>query len=92
MDENNQCGNAMTKRLPYGCIKKMKKIPTFYEFNKILSNLFDEDNIGHLFIVDIKFHDKNPKTILLNEIYTPVFEKKKKKTLTRSMSGLFFNL
>ena len=78
MDENNQCGNAMTKRLPYGCIKKMKKIPTFYEFNKILSNLFDEDNIGHLFIVDIKFHDKNPKTILLNEIYTPVFEKKKK--------------
>ena len=25
MDENNQYGNAMTKPLPYGCIKKQKK-------------------------------------------------------------------
>ena len=73
MNENNQYGNAVTKPLPYGCIKKMKKIPTFYEVNKILSNLSHEDKIGHLFIVDIKFHDKNPKTILFNEIYTPIF-------------------
>ena len=76
MDKNNQYGNAMTKPLPYVCIKKMKKIPTFYEFNKILSNLSHEDKIGHLFIVDIKFYEKNPKAILFNEIYTLIFEKK----------------
>ena len=36
MDENDQYGNVMTKPLSYGCIKKMKKILNFYEFNKIL--------------------------------------------------------
>ena len=30
------------------------------------------------FIVDIKFHNKNPKTMLFNEIYPPIFEKNKK--------------
>ena len=59
MDENNQYGNAMTKDLPYGCIKKMKKIPSLREFNMILSNISHTDKIGHLFIVDIKFHVKN---------------------------------
>ena len=59
MDENNQCGNAMTKDLPYGCIKKMKKIPSLREFNMVLSNISHTDQIGHLFIVDIKFHVKN---------------------------------
>ena len=77
VDENNQYGNAMTKPLPYGCIKKSKKVPSLLEFNIILSNLSHEDKIGHLFLVDIKFHDKNPKTMLFNEIYTPIFEKKK---------------
>ena len=77
MDEDNQYGNAMTKPLPYGSIKKMKEIPNFYEFNQILSNLSHEDKIGHLFIVDIKIHDKNPKTMLFNEIYAPIFEKNK---------------
>ena len=55
----------------------MKKGPTFYEFNKILSNLSHEDKIGYLFIVDIKLYDKNPKTMLFNEIYNPIFEKSK---------------
>ena len=77
MDENNQYGNAMTKPLPYGCIKKSKKVPSLREFNIILSNLSHENKIGHLFTLDIKFHDKNPKTTLFNEIYTPIFEKQK---------------
>ena len=55
----------------------MKKGPTFYEFNKILSNLSHEDKIGYLFIVDIKFYDKNPKTMIFNEIYNPIFGKSK---------------
>ena len=77
LDENNQYGNAMTKPLPYDCIKKASKIPSFLEFNKILDSISDTDKIGHLFIADIKFHNKNEKTMLFNEIYTPIFEKNK---------------
>ena len=29
MDENNQYGMAMTKPLPYGCIKRKKHTPNF---------------------------------------------------------------
>ena len=79
MDENNQYENAMTKPLPYGCIKKASKVPSLLEFNMILDSILDTDQVGHLFIVDSKFHDKNEKTMLFNEIYTPIFEKKKKK-------------
>ena len=78
MDENNQNGQAMTKALPYGCIKRQEHPPSLVEFNKILDKISHEDNIGHLFIVDIKFHDKNPKTLLFNEIYPPIFEKNTK--------------
>ena len=76
MNENNQYGNAMTKPLPCGCIKKQK---TILLNNLILQNVSDEDNIGNLFIVDIKFDEKktNEKTLLFNELYTPIFEKKK---------------
>ena len=58
-DENNQYGNAMTKPLLYGCIKKMAKILTLSKFNAVLNSLSHTDIIGHLFIVDIKFHNKN---------------------------------
>ena len=78
MDKNNQYGMAMTKRLPYGCIKKQDKVPTLTEFNRILDSLSHNDNIGHLFTVDIKFHNVNEKTLLFNEIYPPIFEKNKK--------------
>ena len=37
-----------------------------------------EDKLGHLFTVDIEFADVNPKTLLFNEIYLPIFEKNKK--------------
>ena len=78
MDENNQYGQAMTKPLPYGCIKKQKHSPSILEFNKILDKISHEDKIGHLFVFDIQFHNKNPKTKLFNEIYPPIFEKNKK--------------
>ena len=71
MDENNQYGQAMTKSLPYGCIKKQKHIPSLLEFNAIL----DRDTISYLFIVDIKFDNINEKTLLFNEIYPPILEK-----------------
>ena len=67
----------MTKPLPYSCTKKMTKIPTLSEFNAVLNSLSRADKIGHLFIMDITFHNKNDKMMLFNEIYTPIFEKNK---------------
>ena len=69
MDENNQYGQEITKALPYGCIKKKKKKTTRLEFNKILGKISHYDKIGHLFVVDIKLYNKNPKTLLFNETY-----------------------
>ena len=46
----------MTKPLIYGCIKKAAKIHRLSQFNAILNG---PSIIGHLFIVDIKFHNKN---------------------------------
>ena len=76
MDENNQYRQAMTKTLQYGCIKWQEHPPSLVEFNKILDRICHEGKIGHLFIVDVKFHNINPKTLLSNEIYPPIFEKK----------------
>ena len=78
MDENSQYGQAMTKPLPYGCIKKQEHPLSLLEFNKILDKISHDDKIGYLFIVDIKFHSKNPKALLFNEIYLPIFEKIRK--------------
>ena len=76
MDRNNQYGQAMTKPLPYGCIKRKENPPTLMELNQILDRISHEDKIGHVFTEDIKFHNKNPKRLLFNKIYPPVFEKK----------------
>ena len=57
-------------------LKKMKT-SSMLEFNRILDYLSHEDSIDHLFIEDIKFHNKNQKTMLFNEIYPPIFEKNK---------------
>ena len=78
MDESNQYGQAMTKPLPYGSIKKQKGAPTLNQLNKILDAIGHNDTIGHLFTVDIKFSEINEKALLFNEIYPPIFEKSKK--------------
>ena len=69
---------ATTKPLPYGCIKKQEKLPNFTELEQLLKSIALEDKIGHLFTVDIGFFDISPKTLLFNEIFPPIFEKKKK--------------
>ena len=73
MDEYNQYGMAMTESLSYGCIKKDNTL-TVVEFNQILNNLSHDKSIGRLFIVDIKFHNINTKTLLFNELYPTIFE------------------
>ena len=79
MDENNHYGNAITKPLPIGGIKRLKKIPSMTEFHLIFQGISDEDKIGHLFVVNIKFDKKNAseKQLFFNEIYSPIFEKEK---------------
>ena len=57
-DENNQYGFAMTKPMPTGCIKENNS-PTWLEFNLLLEKVSLEDPIGHLFVVDIEFDEKN---------------------------------
>ena len=59
MDENNQYRQTMTKPVPHDCIKKQEHVPSLFELNKILDRISHEDSIGHLFIFDIKFHNKN---------------------------------
>ena len=50
MDEDNQYGMAMTRPLPYGCIKRKKKVLSIEELTVTL-----EDKIGHIFTTDIDF-------------------------------------
>ena len=60
-----------------GVSKNQEKIPTLREFNIILNNISHEDKISHIFLVDITLYGMNEKTILFNELYTPLFEKQK---------------
>ena len=78
MDENNQYGNAMTKPLPAGCIKKSEKVPGVREFQLILKGISHENKTEYLFIVDIEFdfHRAGAKELLFNEVYLPIFGKK----------------
>ena len=66
----------MTRPLPCGCIKRKEKRLNFEEPEQLLKSVTLEDKIGHIFNVDIEFSDINPKALLFNEIYLPIFEKK----------------
>ena len=59
------------------------------ELQLILEGISHEDKIGHLFVVDLMFDFERctDKELLFNEIFTPVFEKKK--VLTPSERSLF---
>ena len=57
-DENNQYGFGMTKPMPTGCIKE-KELPSWLDFHILLETVDLDDSIGHLFIVDIFFDEKN---------------------------------
>ena len=78
LDENNQYGHAMTKPLPTGCIKNDPDL-SWNTFNLLLESVNENDQIGHLYIVDINFNIENAteKQIVYNEIYLPIIEKQK---------------
>ena len=78
MDENNQYGQSITKPLPYGCIKKQEHPPSLTEFNRIQIKYLMMKTLGAFLQLILKVNDMNPKTLLFNEIYPPIFEKNKK--------------
>ena len=58
LDENNQYGFAMTKSMPTSCITFDSDI-SWKTFNHLLETVDLDDNIGHLYIVDIYFAYEN---------------------------------
>lgn len=48
----------MTKPLPAGIIKRMKKIPSYIELDLIIQTISDKDKIGYIFFVDNEFNTK----------------------------------
>ena len=75
-DENNQYGFGMTKPLPTGCIKQ--NLDTSWRTsNLLLQNVSLDDQVGHLYMVDIEFdHNKaTEKQLVCNEIYPPIIKK-----------------
>ena len=64
-------------------LKKMKT-PSMLEFNRILDRLSHQDSIGHLFVVDIKLHNRN---YLMR--YTLLFFKRTRRFV--HMSALLFS-
>ena len=81
MDESNQYWQAMTKPLPSGCIKKQEHPLSLLEFSKIMDKISHEDKIRYILIVDITCHDKNPKTLVFNDIYPPILKKLKNEAI-----------
>ena len=77
-NENNQYGFAMTRPMPTGCIKQNNS-PSWLEFNLLIEKVSLDDPIGHLFVVDIEFDEKNAteKQYMYNEIFPPIIEKQK---------------
>ena len=76
--------------------QKAKEIPSIREFNIIMNSISHTNKIAHLFIVAIKFHFKDEKTLLLNKLYTPIFEKSKfikpyERSMLELLSGLSRN-
>ena len=68
----------MTKPLPTSCIKGDSNI-SWETFNILLENVNFEDEIGHLYVVDIIFDSKNAtkEQLVYNKIYPPIIEKRK---------------
>ena len=94
VDESNQYSTRWQNHYLTVALKsknKIKKNSSVPEFNIILNNISHTNKIGHLFIVDIKFHFKNEKNLLFNKLYTSIFEKSKlTKPYGRKISALTF--
>ena len=64
--------------MPTGCINDGNDL-SWEKFNILLEKVDFEDEIGHLFVVDIMFDLKSAtkRQLVYNEMYPPIMEKKK---------------
>ena len=76
LDKNNQYGFAITKPTPTGCCKEHLP-PSWLKFNLLLETVYLDNDIGHLFVVDIKFDKKRAteQEYMYNEILTSIIQK-----------------
>ena len=58
MDENNHYGQVMTKPLPMASIKEEKHVPSWKNSHIRIKKVSTEDEIGHVFVVDVDFDGK----------------------------------
>ena len=87
LDENNHYGFGMTKPLSTGCVKQNFDA-SLRTFNLFLQNVSLDDQIGHLYVVDIEFDHINKKYIYwfmgkvsISVAWTIFFNRKKKSTI-----------
>ena len=78
LDENSQYGFTMAKPILAGYIKE-QPAPSWLKFNLLLKTVDLDDDIGDLFVLDIKFDKKRftQQDYMCNEILTPIIEKQK---------------
>ena len=78
LDENIQYGYAMTKPMLTGYIKEYPS-PSWLEFNLLLETVDLDDEIGHLFVVEIESDEKRATEHehMYNEILPPMVEEQK---------------
>ena len=64
--------------MPTGCINDGDDL-SWEKFNILLEKVDSENEIGHLFVVDIMFDLKSAtkRQLVYNEMYPPIMEKKK---------------
>ena len=62
--------------MPTGYIKEHLS-PSWLKFNRLLETVDLDDEIGHLFVVDIEFDEKSATECeyMYNEILPPIIEK-----------------
>lgn len=78
MDENNQYGQVMTKLLPTGCIKKRRKfLPQKNSTLSMKTRVLKIKQIIYFWLMFILIKKFNKKSMIYNELYTPIFEKEK---------------
>ena len=78
LDENSQYVFGMIKSMPAGCIKENEPL-SWLNLNILLETVDLDHPIGHIFIADIFFDERNvtEKEWLYNEIFPPIIKKQK---------------
>lgn len=83
LNENNQYGFAMTKRLPISIFKKEPHVD-MDTLNRSVENFDPNAGFGEIFVVDIEFGAYNdPRKKMYNKVFPCVFEPKNKVSVKR---------